>query len=362
MVGAFAIVGVTYGLGKYLGVEVEVEVVEAEQKKNNEWQKVGKDGEVEVDEEAGEEDDEEYDDTLLFLPTGLARPKPKTYYRGSDPEWQEFRKIARDRPRIERIRAELVKIVRETMTKVSWCEARIGKVDLGKGKIWVEVTFPDGPPVEFERPGIELTEDLQWRKATRPVEEAHHRRIEKLLYPTVAANALYDDTLRKGAQTWKIFKTYIGWQEQTKAETTEDLARRWAAASPFTKVDLGPSRTPTTTPGSPASANETQRAAASSSQSTSESLLGTFALPDPKKVTLDLAQFRQDLQKNNMKPNLQPPRGTFVMKGLVEVYGDRARITFDVSAAYDPVKGQFVTLDMRIWNFVEHRQAPKGGP
>jgi hypothetical protein len=57
----------------------------------------------EVDEES-DDDDEDYDDAILFLPTGFSRPKPRTFYKGSDPEWQEFRKVATDRPRVEKIR------------------------------------------------------------------------------------------------------------------------------------------------------------------------------------------------------------------------------------------------------------------
>jgi hypothetical protein len=45
--------------------------------------------------------------------------------------------------------------------------ARLGPINTKKGKQWIELKFPDGPPVEYERPGLELTEDLEWRKTTR---------------------------------------------------------------------------------------------------------------------------------------------------------------------------------------------------
>ena len=59
---------------------------------------------------ADEEDDEDDDDAaedveaLHFLPTGFSRQKAPTYYRGSDPEWQEFTKLSRDKARVEKIR------------------------------------------------------------------------------------------------------------------------------------------------------------------------------------------------------------------------------------------------------------------
>jgi hypothetical protein len=52
-----------------------------------------------------EEDEEDYDDAILFLPTGLSRQRPQTFYKGSDPEWQEYKKLAGDRPRLEKIRS-----------------------------------------------------------------------------------------------------------------------------------------------------------------------------------------------------------------------------------------------------------------
>lgn len=101
MVGAF------YGFTRYAGIQVEVGVVEEQDGKasrpggqspnENEWQQVGQ----EVDDD---EDDGDYDDALLFLPTGFSRPSSRTFYRGSDPEWQEFKKVATDRPRVEKIR------------------------------------------------------------------------------------------------------------------------------------------------------------------------------------------------------------------------------------------------------------------
>jgi hypothetical protein len=96
LVGAVAISAAIYGLGKYLGIQVEIE--EEETGQDDGWQQVG----PEVDDD---DDEEEYDDALLFLPTGFSRPRPRTFYRGSDPEWQAFKKLSQDVPRIKKIRS-----------------------------------------------------------------------------------------------------------------------------------------------------------------------------------------------------------------------------------------------------------------
>ena len=93
----------TYGLGQYVGITVEVEEV----KEGGRASRSGQDGWTTVGPEDDEDEDEEYDDALLFLPTGLSRPRPKQFWKGSDPEWQEFKKIATDRPRVDKIRSEI---------------------------------------------------------------------------------------------------------------------------------------------------------------------------------------------------------------------------------------------------------------
>lgn len=90
-------------------MEITEEVVEDDKQQSKRLgSPISDEDEAEESSEEVEEDDEEeeeYDDALIFLPTGFSRPKPRTFYRGSDPEWQEFRKLATDRPRMEKIRS-----------------------------------------------------------------------------------------------------------------------------------------------------------------------------------------------------------------------------------------------------------------
>ena len=110
-------------------------------------------------------------------------------------------------------------MLRGTLAKNPHWIRRLGKVDTSKGKVWLEFKFPDGPPPTYERPGIELTEDLEWRKATRPVDLSHHQRLTRLLYPKDVANALYNDTTKKARGLWKDFQVYMGWHQESKSDT-----------------------------------------------------------------------------------------------------------------------------------------------
>lgn len=377
LVGAVAITAATYGLGQYLGLEVEIEEEEEaeQQTKPGRWKKQVRkeDGSLEEvdDEEANEDgededeedaDEEEYDDAVLFLPTGFSRLKPKTFYKGSDPEWQEFKKVSQDKKRIERIRQELVDLVRTSCSSPSYV-AVIGAVDHTKGKVWVEFKFPDGPPPEYERPGYELTEDLEWRKTTRDVEPAHHHRLNKVLYPTAVAGALFEDTKRKAERSWNDLAVYMGWVEKTEPNAFQQMMQQITNPSPPTGPLAPPAAAAPSAPPGTSLPTATQQPASpgSSTAAGSTKELG-LALPDPKALTLDLGQFRRDFQKANRTQVHHVPRGAFGVHALIEVYGSKARLTLNVVGVYDPKVGRYVGLQAKVWNTVAHRQAPKGGP
>lgn len=382
MIGAVAIGAAFYAVTRYVGIEVEIETVEdGKQQSTRSGNQISN---QEAADEAGQEveeeyeDDEDYDDAILFLPTGFSRPKPKTFYRGSDPEWQEYRKLAADRPRVEKIRSmrsmqmgcmavtdsqtdELSAMIRSLAKKNPSYVARLGNIDTAKGKSWIELKFPDGPPVEYERPGIELTEDLEWRKATRPVEDLHHQRLSKVLFPTDVSNALYQDTKRKAELSWKSFRSYMGWEDKSEPDTVQGVIQR-VLASPPSPSGPGVSATPAASDSSASAATESKQPAETASPFGSPAKDVGFVLPDPKKLTLDLTQFRQDFRKAFKPYTMQAPRGTFMVLGIIEVYGDRARMTLNVTAAYDPKQGRYVSLKAGVWNLVDHRQHPRGGP
>lgn len=260
---------------------------------------------------------------------------------------------------------ELKSMIRTQFQKNPTWKARLGNIDVNKGRAWIEIKFPDGPPIEYERPGIELTEDLEWRKATRTVEDLHHHRINRLLYPKDISTALYQDTKQKLQLSWKNFASYVGFGGNPEAETVQSVVQRVLANPPSPGVTINPDTTPgALTPNPPESkapSDSKQAAQATSSVSSRSSEVG-FVLPDPKTLTLDLTNFRQDVKKNFKPYATQPPRGTFKVLGLIQVYGDRAQLTLNVAAVYDPKQNRFVGLQAALWNFRDHKQGPRGGP
>lgn len=69
--------------------------------------KVENSGEVKT-ENAEEEDvqvPEEMPEDALFIPLGFAHKKPKTFYKGTDPEWRSFVDFSKDRKRTHFIKS-----------------------------------------------------------------------------------------------------------------------------------------------------------------------------------------------------------------------------------------------------------------
>ena len=72
----------------------------------------GADVEQGADTDAEDEDEDEDNlvpdimpDDALFIPLGLARQRPQTYYKGTDPEWQSFLEFASDHERTYQVRS-----------------------------------------------------------------------------------------------------------------------------------------------------------------------------------------------------------------------------------------------------------------
>jgi hypothetical protein len=374
-------VGTTYLFLRWLEETPEEEAERKREEEQLQQRRAAKDAAraqgVQVADDDDDDEKEEEAEPILFLPTGFSRAKPRQFYKGSDPEWQEFVRIAPDRQRIERIRGELVGMIRDIAMKSPQYVMRLGKINPAAGTSWIEFKFPDGPPLEFERPGVEITDELTIRKTSRPVNEISHHRLTNILFPSAVANSLYADSKTKLGRTWVDLKVYMGWEQPKKNKTH---LQQMIAALPPNHPPFTPQSTPSTTP-SPASSTPpptTSGALPPSSEPSAPAKEPTspigedpayydrfgLSLPKPTALTLDLSTFRNTFSKEHRKNvmKLQPPRGTFMVSGLVEIIGERARMTLDVAAAYDPKLGKFVMLQAKLRTLTPYRQDPKGGP
>src|SRR5205085_1828341 len=62
--------------------------------------------------------------------------------------------------------------------------------DMRKGRWWLDIFFPDGPPQEYARLGIEITNDYV-ALVRRPVDQRDHQRLLRTLMPSAALASVY---------------------------------------------------------------------------------------------------------------------------------------------------------------------------
>jgi hypothetical protein len=157
-------IAMPYACWVYLTQSIEIQIEEVEvgsQNQHNEAQ-------WEVQEGEGEEDDYADEDST-FIPMTWATKLPRTFYKGSDPEWREFVKIAKDKPRHKKLQNELVALVLQAAKQHPRVAMSTGK-DLKVGKYWLDITFPDAPPQDMNALGLRLatTSSLGVRRRSAP--------------------------------------------------------------------------------------------------------------------------------------------------------------------------------------------------
>jgi hypothetical protein len=388
--------GIVYGYLRFMWsyMDVEIEFLDDEEEL----------AEQEATQEEGEEEDEEdeehgppfyADDDNTFIPLTWSKKMPRTYYRGSDPEWQEFIRIAKDKPRHRKIQDELVQIVYAGSANHPSINRQLGK-DLKVGKFWLDISFPDGPPQEYERSGIEIGDGfIAWSQ--QRLSQEKQWRLMRALWPQATAQSSWATVKVLSGIQWRRLKQALGWGEvdphapEERFRIASEMMRQQNSED---KEKVSKAQTdPNGSPGEVVSRNNASAPVArpsrrSEDQSQKHPWLPSVPIPSypfstPKPTTssspgeaqaedphaelgnLDIPiamhVFQSTLSKSWNPKKMEPPRGTFVVQGLVEVRGARGRILFDVSSAYDPRQGKYVHVNAAVRGFKRWSQPPRGG-
>ncbi|KAK3335216.1 hypothetical protein B0T19DRAFT_2713 [Cercophora scortea] len=317
-------------------------------------------------------DDEEAEDTILFLPLPLTTTKldPQPY-SGKDPEWLEFVRIAKDKELQKDVRTDITNMALDAAQRSTLLTAKCGK-DLRLRRSWIDLDYPYMAPPEYEQFGILVTPDII-AYASRPVDSATAQMTERALWPKPVALA-----------TWALTTTLV-------KETASDVARFFGVdinLSPPTPSIPPPSSSPgplpTSTNGQSAeiqkalqrirqqatkrpeevkdpsalasAAQETPSDAPSSSAAGTPSNLGPVKPPSDKKAgqqprnegfidesklrsllgSAALTAFYKKLAETWKPIREDPPRGCIAVSGLVELETSKSWVVLDVFGWYNP--------------------------
>ena len=203
-----------YLAGKYIWsfLDIEVEVLE-----DDETEDKKREGQEVTDEE--EEGPFYAEEDSTFIPMTWAQKLPRTFYKGSDPEWQEFVKVAKDKDRHKKIQNELVQIVYTGTVQHPAISRQLGK-DAKVGKYWLDISFPDGPPQEYQRSGIEIGDDfIAWSQ--QKVSPENQWRLTRALWPKAAFDSLWATTKVLAGINFRRVKEMVGWESSGDGMTPE---------------------------------------------------------------------------------------------------------------------------------------------
>ena len=353
-------------------IDIHIEEIEAEEqpvtRKEGEWET----------QEGDEEEDEFAEEDNTFIPMTWPTKLPRTFYKGSDPEWQEFVKIAKDKPRHKKLQDELVAVVFNGAKAHPRVGMAIGK-DLKIGRYWLEISFPDGPPQEYVRSGIEIGDDfIAW--SPQKLSPENHFRMTRALWPKATFDGFYATASIYTGIQYRRLKQALGWEEvnpfspeeRFKVALEQMEAKKAGKGRGGSPASGNPQTSPDGSPGSLVSvssaANEAQSSPRASEDRSAMPWMFSLPLPasedlvNPTDIQIAKHVFISSLMKNWNPKKLEPPRGSFVVQGLVEIKGSKGKIMFDVQSCYDPKESKFVAVNAGMRSTKRWNQAPKGGP
>lgn len=316
----------------------------------------------------------EEDGTPIFFPfpftSKVVESRP---YKGTDPEWQEYIRIARDRDLLLKIRTDLLETVRIAAEANPILIQKCGRV-MKVRKHWLDMDFPYRPPPKIMRDGLLLSHD-GLEVVTMEVDPTTMMRISRALWPAPVAQsapAFVSTLFRQNMQT---VAKYFGYEvpEPTPANSLASLLKKRLeeaerrAASRDDPSDKGNRRTQP-------EANASGLPPAGGTVSSASASAGGEADPNKTMHAKDLIpfnslrpsienawnEFKKKLSQTWLPLRPQPPSGCVGVSGLVELWAPNARVMIEVNAFWDPKTRKYdaQTMHMKLRSIRMRKQMP----
>jgi len=320
------------------------------------------------------------DDVFIPFPLTTKRLDPQPY-RGLDPEWQEFIRIARDKELQSRLKQNLANGVVMAARKNPVLTLRTG-AEIKIRRYWMDVDYPYFAPPEYEASGIKITDDyIEW--TTQRIESFNAKLLQRVLWPMPMASSFWAlGTAVVGHKAAEMAR-YIGLStsqlEQDAAgagspgplptshgpqmQKAIDRVRRNSTRSPGEVRD--PSSMALDTPLPPPSGEKPgpgkRRVPASGDnpQPATDKYWGEDKVKAAVSTSFSPWQvFMKQFGKTWTPIRPEPPRGSVAFSGLVELESNRCWIVIDVLGWYDPKTKEFNNVMMKLRRLQDKVQNP----
>lgn len=235
---------------------------------------------------------------------------------------------------------------------------------LGKNTIvrryWLDVQFPDGPPQDYVRKGLEIGSNYV-AISEQVIAAQNYDRMTRIMWPSGVVNGLYEFWNTIVVLRWRKVKESLGMDTSAKPGSYEYRMDRMVQMVRAHDAAKGPqdAHTDPSASGGPESESEQIDLKPGSRWY----LPGIPAFPgDPAENTVATLSFAHSLAQSRNKPITEPPRGNVLIFGMLQATGSQACVTFDVTAHYDPKSSTFSSCTIKAKSVKLWKQSPRGGP
>ncbi|KAF7713234.1 Uncharacterized protein PECH_002222 [Penicillium ucsense] len=299
-----------------------------------------------ADEESGEDDS-------VFIPLTWSWMEEGDYYRASDPEWQEFVKISKDKKKLQELREELAALVLKTASDLM--APALGS-PLTLTGYWLVHTFPSRAPPQYVRAGIEL-DDEGISLVTKPLDQDIGDRIHSAMNPIHVALAIKD-------AYYLVVRRQIARLLSSESQPDNDDLRGKFILSHGEPNTISTREQSSTDPSmsEQPSQNILPNTEPELHPSSIISSLQRLPLPDlgpGSDLQLASMAFRLRLDEYKREQGSRTPRrGTFFISGPVGVKGPDGYCRFEVRGEYDPATSAWRTVQMDLRDANPRKQKP----
>ncbi|OLN81497.1 hypothetical protein CCHL11_10311 [Colletotrichum chlorophyti] len=313
-----------------------------------------------------EEETEPWFIPFPFTTKQVAQPP----YKGTDPEWQQYVRISKDKELQKRIRSDLANGVKRSMEKYTTLTSRLGsKVSLRR--YWLDIDFPYRPPPVYYSSGLLLEGDgLYW--STQPVDSLTVHRLNKILWPeamTVSTWAFVSALVKQHAQDVSRF---LGFESSNRIQYTRTAPdgniQKRKTEGPLPSTDR---QTPDGTPADNASPNVGKTTDARQTEEPESGGRTNFLrdtaishIEGMKQITDGPArEFRKKLAQKWKSTKAHPPNGCVLVSGFIEVEMPKAFVLVDVWGHWNPKTEKYdgKSFHMNIRRIQMKQQGPLRG-
>ncbi|EKV04971.1 hypothetical protein PDIG_82050 [Penicillium digitatum PHI26] len=294
----------------------------------------------------------------LFIPLAWSRLQQGELYTTSDPEWQEFVKLSKDRKKLQKLRDELATIVLDNAgTQMS----QILGEPLSLTGFWLVHQFPNRAPPGYVRSGVEIKNDsISW--VAKPMDPEIGDRLQTFMKPVHVALAIRDAYLVLLLRQLNRFRKPTGEPLDAidllkdSSSAPGDQRRNWIDRKD--QSELQPPLTDGLKENMPPNTENSNY-----HPSSLISLLQRLPLPDlgpGSDLHLASQAFKLRLNHERAQTLGSARRGAFFIAGPVGLKGPNGFCRFEVRGEYDPAKREWRTVEMTLKDLNMRRQKALG--